>query len=307
MRSIVVVCAALLCACDARKPRSDSVAAHQIAASGNEDFVATRADWDGFVERLPEDANAAAAALERYRQANGLPFTFDVKDSVTAVAHGLHGGTEDMSGAFLVTAFVRRMPDSLSVLRSAPVFEFDARGKIIRQWAIPGDAGYWTVVEGVVGDELITGYRDIRRSVYLYFRSDRTYRVSANPPPPLDPPQWIEIADSTWLQVGPGFSNGAIRHTPSYYAAEGAERMSGKAPRQEADTGHWVATADSGWYVRLDTVPGLPVRAHATTLGDRGTPQPIQCPMSPQFEGMLCAQFPAHGGKRLLAYPEPTT
>lgn len=266
-----------------------------------------RPDWDRFVAHLPQDANAAAQALDAYRAANGLPLEFVVKDSATAARHGLHATEEEMSAAYLVTVFMNRMPESRSFLESSPVYEFDAQGKIIREWAIPVDVDYWRVVEGVAGDELITEFRGIDRNVFLYFKPDGSYRVSATPPSQDEPAQWIDVGDSTFLHVGGGLANENVRHTASFFNAQGVARMTGKTPPKEVDVGKWVAGADSGWYVRLDTVPGLPVRAHVMTFDEPGTHPGAKCPEDKRTEGMICTSFPSPGGRRMLAYPTPIT
>lgn len=288
-----LLCAVLLCACHARESRTDSVATKRNTAPPSAAFVERRADWAAFIERLPTNPIAAAAALDRYRQENGLPFPFMVKlDSSAGAARGLHVRDEEIGGGSSVTVFLGRMPDSLSVLHASPVYELNEEGSILRGWSIPQDVEFWTVVEGVVGDELITAYREVRANVHLYFRPDGTYRVSAGPPPPLAPLEWIDVGDSTWLQVLPGSVTGATR------TARGGH---GNNP------GRWAPTGDPGWYVRLDTVPGLPVRAHAVTFDEPGAPLGTKCPETPRFGGMLCAIFSSPGGKRILAYPVPMT
>ena len=166
-------------------------------------------------------------------------------------------------------------------------------GRIIRRWNVPRDVEFWwDVVEGAVGDELITAYRSVRANVHLRFKPDGSYRVSAEPPPTLEPEKWVNAGGSTFVQVIP---SGPIQ--PSQRAAG----VPGVAP------GHWIPTGDSGWYVRTDALPGLPTRARAMTLNQPPMARGIACPHSKEFEDMTCSSSPDEHGERRLAYPTTIT
>jgi hypothetical protein len=185
-----VLAAASLGACDrASPPAADtatSVAIH--VAPADTGIGAKHSDWATLEQQLPKDPAAAAAVLERFREANGLPLEFDIPDHAPAArVRGLEIIDDDLAGKSAIV-FVRRMPDSTSILGTAPVIEFDSTGRIIRRWNIPRDVEFWLdVVEGAVGDELITAYRSLHANVHLRFRPDGSFRVSADPPPPLEP------------------------------------------------------------------------------------------------------------------------
>lgn len=255
-------------------------------------IVEARADWEDFEKRLPHDSVAAAAVLERYRQSLGLPFEFFIAERHRATAaKRLHVMEEEMGGGPFVRAFVTHMPDKQSVLETSPVMELDSAGHTLHQWGIPLDVEFWDVVEGVAGDELITAYRSVRANVHLRFKPDGSFRVSAQPPPPLEPELWLEVADSAWLRVKP---------------AEGNFSMHGPFTK-DVPVGHWIPRGDSGWYVRTDTVPGMRTEAHVMALPQRPQPRLFECPHSAEFEGMFCRGFPGDHGIRRLAYPSQIT
>lgn len=289
-----LICAAFLTACDAAKTRApDARSPRESTAPLQEPIVEKRAHWAAFERRLPADPLAAASALEHYRRANGLPFDFTVAlDSTSGRARGLHVTEDDMGAGAYVTAFVRQMPDSTSALVTSTVYEFDEKGRVVREWAIPRDVEFWYVVEGVVGDELVTAYRTVSANVHLYFRPNGTYRVSADSPPTLERERWIEVGDSTWLLVNGAAIGERSRHADGHGLA---------------DPGRWMASTDSGWYVRLDTVPGLPVRVRATSINEPAMPPSAPCPVGRRFEGLICSYFPTPGGRRRLGYPTPLT
>lgn len=294
MRALVLLgaLAVVMAGCERSHPAIRDSGGARAAADPYAGIVESRADWAEFEKLLPRDSVAAAAALERYRQSLGLPFDFSIDEpDRAAVAKHLHVVDDEMGSGAYVTAFVTRMPDKHSVLGTSPVIEFDSAGRSVRRWEIPRDVEFWYVVEGVVGDELITAYRTARANVYLRVKPDGRYRVTAEPPPPLEPELWLEVADSTWLRVKP---------------ADGFFSMHGPFTK-EVPVGHWMPRSDSGWYVRTDTVPGMKTDAHVTTLPQPPQPRFIDCPRSAEFEGMSCSGFPGEHGIRRLAYPTPMT
>ncbi|GAC1696979.1 MAG: hypothetical protein NVS9B3_14850 [Gemmatimonadaceae bacterium] len=180
------------------------------------------------------------------------------------------------------------MPDGSPILSPTPVFEFDSAGQTIRRWAVPSDVELGDVIEGVVGDELITAYPEVKANIHLRFRPNGTYRVTAQPPPALEPEQWIEVGESTWVRVKPDI--GMSQHGGS---------VRGVAP------GRWIPRGDPGWYVRLDTVAGLPTTAHAITLNQPPTPRRLACPQS--LEGYECRGYVDGTRLRKLAHPFPSS
>ena len=253
-------------------------------------IVQERADWAAFVAALPKDSVAAARALERYRRDHGVPLEFFVRPGVPdSVFRALHVPEDEMGCGSLMTAFVRRMPSAHPILMELPAFEFDSAGRILTRWPLPGEAGFSEVVGGVVGDEIIVSY-SVVKGMSVRIRPNGDFVISADPPPPLEPEQWIEVAESTWVRVHPK-DDGMFSTYPS-----------GKPE----PVGTWVASGDSGWYVGTDSVPGQRSLARAVTReGWEPSPRMVMCPASREFEGMVGRGFPEGGRERRIAYPMP--
>ena len=268
--------------------RPDSMIAAEAAADTG--IVQERADWAAFVAALPKDSAAAASALERYRRDHGVPFEFFVRRGVPdSVIRALHVPEDEMGCGSLVTAFVRRMPSSHPVLMDLPAFEFDSAGRILTRWPLPGESGFYEIVGGVVGDEIIVSYSAVK-GMWVRIRPNGAFAISADAPPPLEPEQWIEVAESTWVRVHPK-DDGMFSTHPS-----------GKPE----PVGTWVPSGDSGWYVRTDSVPGQRSSARAVTRADwEPSPRNVMCPPWREFEGMVCRGFPDGGRERRIAYPMP--
>jgi hypothetical protein len=283
---IVVGCGQPDSASDAEaERRSVAIDTPNVTDTG---LVQTRADWSDFVRTLSRHPDSAARALESYRQRLGLPFLFSVRDSASAAARA--GVTIDEEGTpcgASLTAFMRSLPVDHPLLVPTAAMEFDSTGRVLRRWPLPGDADFHEMVRGVVGDELIVDYRD-RDSVYLRITPGGAYRVSAEPPPPLEGELWIEVADSTYLRVHP---EGRVT---SYLS-----------PRNRDDPGTWVPEGDSGWYVRVDSHLAPRTRARAMPMPWAPQPAMIPCPSTSAFEGMLCRGFPEGQRQRRIAYPVP--
>ena len=268
--------------------RPDSMLA--AAAAADTGIVQERADWAAFVAALPKDSAAAASALERYRRDHGVPFEFFVRRGVPdSVIRALHVPEDEMGCGSLVTAFVRRMPSSHLILMELPAFEFDTAGEIVKRWPLPGESGFYEIVGGVVGDEIIISYSAVK-GMWVRIRPNGELGLSAAPPPPLEAEQWIEVAESTWVRVRPKDDGMFSRYS------------SGKPE----PVGTWVPSGDSGWYVRTDSVPGQRSSARAVTRADwEPSPRNVMCPPSREFEGMVCRGFPDGGRERRIAYPMP--
>lgn len=251
--------------------------------------IRDRADWAAFVAGLPRDPAAAASALERYRRDHGVPFEFLVRPGVPgSVVRALRVPQDEMGCGSLVTALVRRMPSSHPILMELPAFEFDAAGRILRRWPLPGESGFFEVVGGVVGDEIVISYGAVK-GMWARIKPNGEVVMSADAPPPLEAEQWIEVAESTWVRVRPK-DEGTFSTYPS-----------GKPE----PVGTWVPSGDSGWYVRTDSVPGQHSRARAVTRDWEPSPRLVTCPRLMEFEGMVCRGFPDGGRERRIAYPMP--
>jgi hypothetical protein len=251
--------------------------------------VQSRADWEYFEQHLSRDPQAAAVALERYRDQLGLPFSFSVRsDAPAALARALKMNDDEMCGQTM-TAFVRRFPQKDPVLSGSAVVELDSAGRTVRLWPVPNDVEYWDIVAGVSGEELVARYLD-RKDVYMRITPDGAYHLSARPPQALESEEWLEVADSVYLRVKP-------RDDYPYSMYPGTSRP--------GPVGTWVPRGDSGWYVRTDSVPGQRSTAHVVTLPHDPEPQFMACPAS--LEGLQCRIFPDGQRKRRLAYPTPCT
>ncbi len=176
--------------------------------------------------------------------------------------------------------------------RGAAEFPFDSTGHVLRRWLVPRDVEFWDIVEGVTGDEVILAYQAVPQEVFLRFRPDGSYRVSAERPPPLDSAQWVDAGDSTYVMVVPS------QPVQPYQYRSGARNVS---------PGHWIPAGDSGWYVRTDTVPGLPVRSRAVVLHQKPRAPDVTCPRPSVVQDYWCSSFPDGKRRRLIARPSPTT
>lgn len=267
--------------------RSDSVVTADAADTG---IVQERADWAAFVAGLPSASTATANALERYRREHGVPFEFFVRRGVPdSVIRALRVPEDEMGCGSQLTAFVRRMPSGHPVLMELPAFEFDSAGRILRRWPLPGESGFYEIVGGVVGDEIILSYSPVR-GMWARIKPNGDFMMSADRPPPLEPEQWIEVADSVWVRVRPK-DDGTFSTYPSGV--------------QPDPLGTWVPSGDSGWYVRTDSVPGRRSVARAVTKEWEPRPRLVTCPPSSEFEGMVCRGFPEGGREHRIAYPMP--
>jgi hypothetical protein len=167
-------------------------------------IVQDRADWSAFAQALPRDPARAARALEAYRRQQGLPFEFLLRDDAPdSVKRAWRIGEDEMGCGTQLNAFVRRMPLGHAVLMTLSAIELDSTGRTLRQWPLPGISGFHEIVKGVIGDELIASVPDMTDGVFLRIKPNGEYVVSAEPPPPLEREEWIEVADSVWLRVRP--------------------------------------------------------------------------------------------------------
>lgn len=283
-------------ACDDReKPldaKQDSVAA-AAAVTADTGMIQERADWPAFAQALPKDPQGATLALERYRRDHGLPFDFFLRpDLADTLTRALRTQEDEMGCGALVRAFVREIPRDHPILMALPAMEFDSAGRTLRRWPLPGETGFFQLVVGVVGEDLILSYPNATAGVFMRIKPDGGYAISAQPPPPLAREEWIEVADSTWLRVRPR-DEGTFTRYPS-----------GTRPEP---VGTWVPSGDSGWYVRTDSVPGQRSRARATTLSGDPSPRMVMCPAPAEFEGMICRGFPEGEREHRIAYPMPCT
>lgn len=189
----------------------------------------------------------------------------------------------------MLTAFVHRIPRDDRVLMALPAIELDTAGRTLRRWPLPGESGFFEIVSGVVGDEIIVSYAKAR-GVYARIRPNGDFVMSAEPPPPLEREQWIEVAESTWVRVRPK-DDGTFSTYPSGVRPE--------------PVGTWVPRGDSGWYVRTDSVPGQRSVARAVTRRWEPSPRLVTCPESKEYEGMVCRGFPEGPREHRVAYPMP--
>lgn len=275
-----------------RGAAEDSVALDTAAVLASDTaIVQDRADWSAFAQALPRDPAAAARALESYRQRHGLPLEFFLRDDAPDTLKRTWRIEEDEMGCgTLLNAFVSRMPLGHPVLMTLRAIEFDSAGRTRRQWPLPGISGFYEIVAGVVGDELIASIPRMTEGVFLHIKPSGEYVVSAEPPPPLEREEWIEVADSVWLRVRPRGGGTMTRYA------------SGLRPEP---VGTWVPSGDSGWYVRTDSVPGQRSTARGVTLPGAPSPKMLACPETKTYEGMVCRGFPGVGGEHQIAYPMP--
>lgn len=255
--------------------------------------VQNLADWPSLEAHLPASADSAAAALERYRQAHGLPLEFFVRrDAPKPLLAGVHTEQEEMCGGDFATAFVRRMPARHAVLDVSEVAELDSAGRELHRWPLPRDVEFGEVVAGVHGDELVTTYR-LRGhdGIYLRVRPDGAFRVSAEPPQPFPPEKWIEVDDSVFLRVEPRDD------TPFYTYPSGA---------RPEPVGTWEPKGDSDLYVRTDSGPKRGTVARAVVRQDWSPgPRMLACPAGGAYEGMICRGFRDGARERRIAAPIP--
>jgi hypothetical protein len=292
--------ALLLAACGpGERPHADSDAARAPASAPapartltDSTVVQDLPGWNAFQRGLPRQPDSAAAALERYRQTNGVPLDFYVRKGLPqSIVHRLTTREDDMScGPPTAMVFVKRMPVSNALIETSEVSEIDSAGRELRRWPLPNDVDYWEIVEGVRGDELVTRFQPQGLDgVYLRVRPDGEFRVSAEPPQRFPPEQWLEVQDSVFLRVEPK------DETPFYTYSSGV---------RPGPVGTWEPSGDSGRYVRTDPGPdsGRVVRA---------TPRPgssarmLACPSGPELEGMICRGFLDGARERRIAMPIP--
>jgi hypothetical protein len=210
-------------------------------------------------------------------------------DAPPSLTTALRVEENEMGCGVLALAFVRRMPVDLPVFHTLRAIEFDLLGKTVREWPLPGEAGFSELVEGVAGDDLVVSYPEANRPIYLRISTDGSYVVTAEPPPPLPAEEWVEAAESTWVRVRPR-DDGSV----TVYGGTTRERM-----------GTWVPRGDSGWYVRSDSVPGQRSVARGVSRPWDPRPRLVRCPVSAEYDGMVCRGFPGHGGEHRIAYPTP--
>lgn len=303
--AIAAVAAALL-ACerprDSAKSRATAgapaVASAAASPSAALDSVVVQdsADWPAFAAHLPQRADSAAAALERYRRARGLPLEFFVERAAPkSLLARVHTEEDEMScGGDYATAFVRRMPTAHAVLSISEVAEFDSAGRELRRWPLPRDVEFAEVVAGVHGDELVTLYQPRgHEGLYLRVRPNGEFHVSAEPPQPFPREKWIEVEDSVFLRVQP-------RDDGPFYSYP-----SGATP---GPPGTWEPMGDSDLYVRTDSGPKRGAVAHAVSRPNWSPgPRNIACPAGPAYEGMICRGFPDGATERRIAAPTPCT
>jgi hypothetical protein len=258
-------------------------------------IVQQRDDWPRFLEELPRNNYAAARALERYRRRHGLPQAFFVPDSVPPdQRRGLAVDEDEMCGKGL-TAFVTWIPPHHRVLGVERVLEFDAQGKIVRQWPLPNGVGGFDILQGVTGDEIIVPYVSLpdanRREVYLRIRPDGQYRVTADGPPPPPIEEWILVADTGYyLRVKPKDDFPYTR---------------GSAP-PGTEPGEWKSLGDTA-YVRVSEYGEPPIVRRPVRLPGSLGPRGIACPAGSVFEGMICKGFVDRGRERRIGYSIPCT
>jgi hypothetical protein len=255
-------------------------------------LVQRRTDWEELEHKLPAAPVAAAAALEDYRRRFGLPLEFFVPNDAPANLTALLNVEEDEGCGRGITAFARRVPLSHPVLGSDDVIEVDTAGNILREWRVPNGSASPEAVVGVSGDEVIVRFSPPDSGVYLRYKPDGTYRVSAEPPMPLERSLWIMVAESIYLRVRP--------------KDDGAFTAGGSQVGRD-DPGVWVPSGDSGWYKRVDSSGAEPRFARAVTQPWGDEPRMLRCPQAPRFEGMICRGFPDGPARRerRIAYPTP--
>ena len=259
----------------------------------DEPFVQRRTDWEELEHRLPTDPKAAAATLEAYRQQYGLPLDFWLTDRVPASVTKTLGVDDDWGCGRGLTVFARRVPIGHPLLGVDPVIEFDTAGAILREWSVPNGYASPEVVAGVNGEELIVSFSPPDSGVYLRFKPDGAFRVSAERPPALETALWIMVAESVYMRVRP--------------KDEGAFTAGASGYMRDVDPGQWVPSGDSGWYARVDSSGGPPRYARATTRPYGDAPRILACPKTARFDGMICRGFPDGPDRheRRLAYPTP--
>jgi hypothetical protein len=283
----------------ARAPGAAPVVAAASAAARpaalDSTVVQDLADWPSLEAHLPMRADSAAAALERYRQAHGLPLEFFVRPNAPKpLLARVHTEQEEMCGGDFATAFVRRMPTTHAVLSVSEVAELDSAGRELRRWPLPRDVEFGEVVAGVHGDELVTAYQQRgREGIYLRVRPDGAFRVSAEPPQPFPLEKWIEVEDSVFLRVEPRDDG------PFYTYPSGA---------RPEPVGTWEPKGDSDLYVRTDSGPKRGTVARAVVRKDWSPgPRMLACPAGGAYEGMICRGFPDGARERRIAAPAPCT
>ena len=113
--------------------------------------VQFRADWDAFRQHAPHDPTALAHALDRYREAYGLPLSFWPRSNAdSSQLTPLH--LDDHPCGRSLRAFVRAIPLGHPILEAERVLEIDSAGRELRRWAMPIDR----LVSGLRGNELLT-------------------------------------------------------------------------------------------------------------------------------------------------------
>ena len=291
--STAVLLIAAVMACDAPTAKTHTPGGRRVVVAPRTDtaLVQHRADWDVFAKALPADPSAAASAIERYRQRYGLPLDFFVDARLPDSLRRTLGSLNDESqcGA-TVTAFVRSIPVRHPLLSTSPVIELDSAGRTLREWRLGSDAEYWDPIVGVTGSELVVGLQFAPRGVYMRLQPSGSYRVSAEPPSPLPPEEWIALHESNWVRVRP---NDQIT---AHAATSNAVAAGRPAPR-----------GDSGWYVRVDSGPHFGDSARSIPGPFSRQPHVLPCPRSAAFEGMICRGFPDAGVERRIASPSTCT
>lgn len=291
--------ALILAGCDgdrrSSEPKNAPVTSQPVArelAAVDDPPVRRRTDWEELEQRLPKTPAAAAAALDDYRRRYGLPLRFYIRaDAPPALVANLGLEEDDEGCGREITVFARRVPLQHAFLGSDPVIETDSAGHILRRWAVPNGSASPEVVVGVSSDEVIVPFSPPDSGVYLRYKPDGTYRVSAEPPPPFDTALWIMVADSVFLRVQP--------KDEGPFTAGNTSLLPGQTP------GSWVPSGDSGWYRRVDSSGTGPRYARAVTRPWGNGPRLLICPRTAQFEGMICNGFPDGPDRheRRLAYP----
>jgi hypothetical protein len=296
---VETLCIALLLGCDGDRQQKQadtpSSAAQPVASNlpaVDDPLVQRRADWEELAHKLPAAPPAAAAALEEYRRRFGLPLAFYVPKDAPANLTARLNIEEDEGCGRGITAFARRVPLNHPVLGSDPVIELDTAGNILREWRVPNGSASPEAIVGVSGDEVIVRFSAPDSGVYLRYKPDGTYRVSAEPPTPLEPSLWIMVAESVYLRVHP--------------KDDGPFTAGGSTVGRD-DPGIWEPSGDSGWYKRVDSSGTGPRVARAVTRPWSDEPRMLRCPQTARVEGMICRGFPDGPTRRerRLAYPTP--
>ena len=276
LRFTEALCIALmLVGCDRqRQPKqadTPSSTVRPVAAdlpAVDDPIVRRRTDWEELEHKLPAAPPAAAAVLEDYRRRFGLPLQFFVpKDAPPGLTASLHLEEDEGCGRE-ITVFTRRVPLSHPVLGSDPVIELDTAGNILREWRVPNGSASPEVIVGVSGDEVIVRFSPPDSGVYLRYKPDGTYRVSADPPTPFEQALWIMVAESVYLRVRP--------------KDDGAFTAGGSKVGRD-DPGTWEPSGDSGWYKRVDSSGTGPRFARAITQPWSDEPRMLRCPQTARF------------------------